>query len=173
MRYLFLFLFSFILLVISAKPSFAQSEYVLPYPSTMPGNALYTVHVAIENLQKYWYFGNLSQFTYNLKQSDKYLVEAKTLFEYKQYLLATKALEKSNDYFQKTHSFLVKAKSEGKDISQKQLLLKSASIKHTEVLQSLLSLVPLEFFWQPEKEPSQKLHLKTIIEDAITIRSIN
>src|ERR1700749_87312 len=79
----------------------ADSPYVLPYPSFMPGTIFYKIDRVIEIFEKYWYFGDFGQFTYNLKESDKYLVQAKTLFEYQQYLLAMVALQQSDAYFQK------------------------------------------------------------------------
>src|SRR3989344_5659903 len=99
-----------IFLFIFAEQCIAESIYVLPYPSSMPGNKLYKVHLFLESLEQYWYFGSFGQFKYSLKESDKYLVEAKTLFDYKQYILANKALQKSDIYFSRTFPFLVKAK---------------------------------------------------------------
>ena len=75
----------FIILIPSSV--YAQSSYVLPYPSQMPGGLYYKIHLIYENVSKYWYFGDFGRFDYNLKQSDKYLVETKTLFEYKQILV--------------------------------------------------------------------------------------
>ena len=76
---------------------FAESQYVLPYPSAMPGSFLYKLNLVQEEILRYWYFGDFGQFKYNLGLSDKYLVEAKTLFEYKQYLLAISPSKWSSD----------------------------------------------------------------------------
>src|SRR5690242_11831315 len=116
---------------------FAKSTYVLPYPSTMPGSFYYKLHLALEEFMQYWYYGNFGQFKYNLKESDKYLVEAKTLFEYNQYLLGYKALKKSDSYFQKTKPFLAKAQKEGNSIVDKISLLQQAAAKHIEVLEKI------------------------------------
>ena len=91
-------LFSLILLY--PQQAFAKSDYVLPYPSLMPGSKLYILQEIKNTVLQYWYFGNFGQFTYALKQSDKFLVEAKTLFEYDQYLLADEALKKSDYFFE-------------------------------------------------------------------------
>ena len=149
---------------------FAQSSYVLPYPSAMPGNKFYKFHEILEFVSKYWYFGNFGQFTYNLNESDKYLVEAKTLFEYKQYLLGYKAQQKSDKYFLETFKYLKNAKAENKDIAEKYSLLKNAAKKHTEVLINLKNIIPSEFLWQPEKSSLTKLNLKSDIENSINIR---
>ena len=117
----------------------ASSDYVLPYPSYMPGNKLYTIHLILETFSKYWHFGDFGQFSYNLRESDKYLVETKTLFEYQQYLLGYKALNKSNDFFIKVEPSLIKAKQNGKDITEKKNTLEQASKKHIEVLQRIIS----------------------------------
>lgn len=166
--YFLVFLFS---IAVFSEKAYAQSSYVLPYPSAMPGSFSYKLHLAWENLMEYWYFGNFGQFSYNLKQADKYLVEAKTLFEYKQYLLAYKALQKSDDYFIKTYLYLRKAKNESKNINQKQNLLKEASLKHKEKLNEIKPNIPENFVWQPEKAALVNLELRKKIEESIGIRT--
>lgn len=157
-------------LIISKSVTFAYLSYVLPYPSAMPGNKVYILRLVLEQIEKYWYFGNLSQFKYNLSLSDRYLVEAKTLFEYNQFLLAYRALQKSDNYFSKTPYFLLLAKKEGKDISEKQAILLSASEKHQEVLKLLETQLPAVYTWTPEKEKSSTLQIKNSIERSIKIR---
>lgn len=163
--FLLVLIFSF-----SASPSYALSTYVLPYPSTMPGGIAYKIHLVEEAILKYWYFGDFGQFNYNLKESDKYLVEAKTLFEYNQYLLGFKALEKSDLYFKNTLPQLVKAKVHGKNISSYRALLNEASQKHIEVLTQLKNEVPESFTWTPEKALPTKLDLKNSLENSIKVR---
>lgn len=159
------------LFTVFGTPCLAVSTYVLPYPTYMPGSFLYKPHLILEEALKFWYFGNFGHFTYNLKQSDKYLVEAKTLFEYNQYLLAYKALQKSDSYFLKTLPNLNDAKKEGKNISQNRKLLFSAAQKHIEVLQNIN--VPDEFTWQSEKSTPSVIKLKSAIEASIEIRKNN
>lgn len=159
-----------IFLRFSSFTIFAQSEYVLPYPSAMPGSKLYPLHKIWEYVLQYWYFGDFTQFTYNLKESDKYLVEAKTLFEYKQYLLGYTSLQKSDDYFIKLPNTLNSARKNNKDISQKQYILKSAGEKHIEVLTETNRRVPKNFTWQPEKSQPTVLNLQETIEKSILIR---
>lgn len=149
---------------------FAQSSYVLPYPSYMPGSMFYKLHRGWESISKYWFFGNFSQFVYNLKLSDKYLVEAKTLFEYKQYLLAYKALIVSNKYFDQSFLFLKNAKEEGKNIVQKEVLFKEAAQKHIEILEKIKQSVPEIFIWAPEKEKETSLFLWKQIDSSINTR---
>lgn len=151
-------------------PTFASSSYVLPYPSTMPGGINYQLHVAWGKISRYWYFGNFGQFAYHLKESDKYLVEAKTLFEYQQYLLGYKALQKSNDYFLQTLPHLEKAKREEKDITQKHSMLHEASLKHSEILQKMQDETPAVFNWSPEKNPSSLLTIHQLIQKSLKER---
>lgn len=150
----------------------AETDYVLPYPSFMPGSKLYKLHLIWDALERYWHFGSFGQFKYNLKQSDKYLVEAKTLFEYKQYLLAYNALKKSDKYFIDTRVALDQAESQNKDITQKQNLLKNAALKHIDWLDSIKRIIPDKFTWRPEKESETDLGLKGAVEEAIKIRRI-
>lgn len=150
--------------------AYAESNYVLPYPSAMPGSNFYALDLAWEAFQKYWHFGNFSQFAYNLKLSDKYLVEAKILFEYKQYLLAHQAIIKSDEYFIAAYRFLGKAKQEGKNISQKEQVLKEAALKHSGVLEQIKRGIPQKFVWTPEKDKPTSLFLWKQIDEAVKIR---
>lgn len=150
---------------------YADSTYVLPYPSVMPGGIGYKIYTVWENFLRYWYFGNFGQFNYDLKESDKFLVEAKTLFEYKQYLLGFAALEKSDADFLQVKPHLLAAGREGKNISEKRMLLHEAALKHIEVLTVLQTQVPETFLWQPEKSAATLLNLKRAIQQAIVIRT--
>ena len=80
-KWFYILICSLLFLILATSFSFAESDYVLPYPSSMPGSKFYQIRLIWDEVKKYWYFGSFGQFEYNLKQSDKYLVEAKTLFE--------------------------------------------------------------------------------------------
>jgi len=152
---------------------FAQSSYVLPYPSSMPGSLSYKIHLIYEDISKYWYFGDFGQFDYNRKMADKYLVEAKILFEYKQYLLGYKALGKSDQYFINILPNLIKAEKNGKNILQKKAVLDEASKKHIEVLRGIENNVPSVFIWEPEKSTPTTLNLKEALDISIQLREKN
>src|SRR5260221_10309515 len=156
----------FCLLYIFTFKANAISPYVLSYPSTMPGSVYYKMHLVLEAFMEYWYFGNFGKFEYNLKESDKYLVEAKTLFEYNQFLLGYNALKKSDTYFQKTKPFLMRAQKEGKNISEKNNMLRQAAEKHIETLEKIKTEVPPTILWQPEKALSTNLNLLDSINQA-------
>ena len=163
-------LFLFLLINLSSVRVFAQSDYVLPYPSQMPGSKFYKINQAIEKLSYFWYFGNFGKTYYYQRLSDKYLVQAKTLFEYKQYLLAYKSLLKSNQYFEKIYPYLVSAKKEGKDISEKQEIFRQESLKHLEELNKLKNSTPEEFLWTPEKAKPTRLNIRSLIDASENIR---
>ena len=170
MRIIFGIVIISILFLFSSLKTSAESAYVLPYPSSMPGNKFYKINLVLENLSKYWYFGDFGQFKYSLKISDKYLVEAKTLFEYKQYLLGYKALEKSDQYFVNILPNLSSAEKNGKNIFQKKAVLKEASQKHIEILKGMEVNAPDVFNWQPEKALPTTLGIKGAIEYSINVR---
>jgi len=169
MRHKLFLLFFFVILAFPFQ-SYASSSYVLPYPGSMPGSFSYKPHLLFEKVLEYWYFGNFSQFEYNLKESGKYLVEAKTLFDYQQYLLGYSALKKSDNYFERTKPSLIKAKSEGKDISRNLLILSNAAEKHIEVIEKLKKENPEEFNWQPEKTKASLLNLKSQFDASVEVR---
>lgn len=160
----------FFLLIFSVKIVNAASSYVLPYPATMPGSIFYKLDILKERLGKVWYFGDFGQFKYNLHLSDKYLVEAKILFEYKQYLLGVSALQKSTEYFEKTFLSLDAAGRHGKNIQEKKLILREAAAKHTEELGKMRSTLPQFFNWQPEKSNPSSLKLWETIDRALSSR---
>ena len=161
----------FVFFLYLSTSAYAESTYVLPYPSQMPGNKFYAINQVIEKVSYFWYFGNFGKIYYYQRLSDKYLVEAKTLFDYKQYLLAYKSLLKSNQYFEKIYPYLVFAKKEGKDISEKQKIFRQASLKHLEELEKLKNNVPDKFEWAPEKDSPTNLNLWTTINTSIAIRN--
>lgn len=163
-------LFVLFFLFVFTTTVYASSPYVLPYPSSMPGTISYKIHLVWEKIMQYWYFGDFGQFEYNIKESDKYLVEAKTLFEYNQYLLGYNALIKSNSYFAKAKPFLEKARQDGKNITEKNQLLIQAAEKHIEVLQKMEKETPKDFIWTPEKNPSSILRIHDVIEQGIRTR---
>ncbi len=169
MKYSWLIGFS-ILLVFLLFPRYVKAEYLLPYPSFMPGNKLYKFSRVLDVVKEWWYFGTISQFKYHLNLADKYLIEAKTLFEYKQYLLATDALKRSNQQFKLMPDIIHKATKEGKDQRQLTVIGKEAVKVHTETLVKLKNEVPQEFLWTPEKEAPTKLNLYQILDEAISLR---
>lgn len=171
-RYLKNIIFLIFFLSIFAPKIWATSDYILPYPSFMPGHKLYFLEQIVDCLSYYWAFGNFARFKYELNLADKKVIEAKTLFEYRQYLLATKALSKSNQHFQKASLYLIKAEAEGKDISQKLANYQLAGNKHREVLKGLKEELPEDFLWQPENQETTRLDLERQIEEAIEIRAI-
>lgn len=165
-KWVFLLLF---LTLITSTSAWAQS-YVLPYPSSMPGSFLYKFHKTYESISKYWHFGEFASFKYNLKYADKYLIEAKTLFEYNQHLLAYKALENSNYYFSKIPDSLKEAKLSGKNTKEKEDIFREASKKHIEILNLLREQTPESFVWTPEKENASNLFIHKLIGNSIKLR---
>jgi len=92
----FVFLTVLYLSLVIGHWSLIHAEYVLPYPSYMPGNKIYRVSRVVDKIKKYWYFGNIAQIKYHLALADKYLVEAKTLMEYDQLQMPDKDIKKSS-----------------------------------------------------------------------------
>jgi hypothetical protein len=159
-----------LLITVLSIPDVTLAAYVLPYPSFMPGNKLYTVMRFLDEVKRYWYWGNLASYRYFLGQSDKALVEAKTLFEYRQYLLATDALSRSNTYFQKAPDSLRKAQEEGKDIKTYEQELAAAAAEHKKILMALIEDTPEEFVWKPEREEETILSIREDLMKAIQLR---
>ncbi len=148
----------------------AHAEYVLPYPSYMPGNKIYNVSRMVDTIKKYWYWGSIASLKYHLKLSDKYVVEAKTLFEYKQYLLAVDALSRSDKEFSRLSYYLGRAKTEDKDVENFKSLLVEAAKKHEQIIRASQLQLPKQFTWTPEKLKSTTLSLYETTESSIKVR---
>lgn len=147
-------------------------EYVLPYPSFMPGHPFYNIQNFIDTIQEFYSFGSFSKFKYHLGMADKKLVEAKTLFEYRQYLLASQALPQYESHLRRANYYLGQAKNEGKNISQKSKILKNATAKHRQVLERLEKELPEQFLWQPEKDKPQVIEIKKILNEAAKVSEV-
>lgn len=136
----------------------------------MPGSKFYKPYLIYEKAARYWYFGDFGRFYYDLKLADKYLVEAKTLSDYRQYLLAYKAIKKSDEFFLNLQPDLIRAKNNKKDIQQKLKLLNSAGQKHLEVFSLLKEIVPGKIVWTPEKSASLEIDFGDVIQKSIEAR---
>jgi len=156
--------------VIFFSPNYVYAEYVLPYPSILPGNKLYSLSRFMDKVKQYWYLGNLSQAKYHLMLADKYLVEARTLMEYKQYSLGTDALENSNLHFRQISFYLQRAAEEGKNIPLFREEFQQAKQTHLTVLFRLKNEIPSDFTWRTEKGESRQLFLADLINNSIALR---
>lgn len=160
---------SLALLFFVSTPVFA--DYVLPYPSYMPGNKLYTISKILEKAEAFWYWGAIGQTKYHMALADKYLVEAKTLFEYKQYILAVAALRESDRYISKVPFDIAWGGQMGKDMSGFEALYKAEREVHRGVLSGLLTTLPAIFVWTPEKAPATTLHIADLLNTSLRLRS--
>ena len=140
----------------------ANADYVLPYPSFMPGNKMSAISRIVDALKEYWYFGTIAKVQYHLGLADKYLVEAKTLFEDRQYLLAADALTRSSDQFERIPQFL--------KYTRQKNIVREASDAHIRVLEELAIKLPDEFEWRPEKAGAALLPIGTLIREAKSLR---
>lgn len=149
----------------------SASDYVFPYPSYMPGHTLYSMSRTIDYVKQWWHWGTFASINYHMALSDKYLVEAKTLIEYKQYFLAVDALTRSDRNIDKLLPLIEKASQEGKDIYPLSRLIESELESHVAVLDNLRRVVPKTVVWQPEKVQATRLDLSDDISDAIIRRN--
>lgn len=131
---------------------------------------MYKISRIMDGVKKHWYWGSIGAVKYHLALSDKYLVEAKTLFEYKQYLLAEDSLSRSDYQYQQISQFLTQAKKDGKDIALLEQSVREASFVHIQTLHNLRQMVPSEYAWSPEKATPALLPLHQSLDSAIEKR---
>lgn len=149
----------------------AASPYVLPYPSFMPGSVLYAGSRMIDRGSRYWHFGTIASIKYHQKLADKYLVEAKILFEYLQYPLALDALARSTAQVHEIPLLLAALEREKKDDSVFVRTFGSEIERHNEVLVQLVGTLPEKFLWVAEKSAPKELLLRQIVGTAIEERN--
>lgn len=152
-------------------PRAVLADYTLPYPSYMPGNKLYKISRFFDTVQKYWYWGNIASVKYHLKLADKYLVEAKTLFEYRQYLLGVDALRRSNEHLPFINKYLILVLDDGKDAQKLKELVTEAMNVHLTMLEKMSIDLPSGYQWTPEKQPSTEIHFIELFQEARKIRA--
>ncbi|KKR91511.1 MAG: hypothetical protein UY16_C0001G0025 [Candidatus Gottesmanbacteria bacterium GW2011_GWA2_47_9] len=157
-------------IIFSIFPSSVYADYVLPYPSYMPGNKLYKPSRFFDAVQKFWYWGNIASFKYRLKLADKYLVEAKTLFEYRQYLLGVDALKRSNQQIPYIKQHLESAKNEDKNIDHMRILMVSGMDAHIKTLEGLSAELPSDYQWVPEKQSPTSINFTQLLQETIATR---
>ena len=163
-------IFCLLLFLCTAATRNAYASYMLPYPSFMPGNKLYRLSRISDTLKLRWSFGSIARAKAYMSVSDKYLVEAKTLFEYQQYLLGADALKRSNSAFEQIPIYIQQGRNERKDMSGIIILLTEEVVVHEKILSQMAKEVPQEFLWTPEKTSATHLSLFQYIEGAIKIR---
>lgn len=159
-----------IIIVFLFCPFVVRAEYVLPYPGPMPGSSLYTFTQIKDRVEKYWHWGNIAKVKYYMTMSDKRIVEAKTLFEYKQYLLGLKALKESDEYILPIKNHLDAAKNEGKEVAYLLDLFRSERSSHIDILMDLMETLPDNFTWTPENDSAQELLLHFQLQQSIDVR---
>jgi hypothetical protein len=170
MKHVFGFLLLIFFVLLFSNRANAQTSYMLPYPGAMPGSKVYIIDQVWERMMSVWHYGDFGRARFNRQQADKYLVEAKVLFEYGQYLLATQSLSRSDRYFRIIQPALEDAKRHGKDITEEKAIVVSATKKHVQVLEDLKRILPEEFVWTPENDQASQLLLHQLINDSIKQR---
>lgn len=145
-------------------------DYVLPYPSFMPGNKLYRMTRILDSLERWWYWGNIASFKYHLKLADKYLIEAKTLFAYKQYQLGVNALKRSDAQIPQVMKFLYSVQKDGKDVQKLKSTADDAMVAHILVLEKLSSELPETYRWAPEKKQPVLFDFSLLLNESLAMR---
>lgn len=162
-----LLVFGYLLFI---HPLQIYAAYMLPYPSTMPGNKIYKITRMLDALKGYWYFGDIAQAKYHLMLSDKYLVEAKTLFEYKQYLLGQDALLRSDSHFSLLEESIMRIETNKKNATDVKRMVSEAADSHIALLNMLQTVTPEVFDWTPEKGEATHIPIHDMIANSKNIR---
>ena len=102
--------------------------------------------------------------------SDKHLVEAKTLFEYKQYALGVRALEKSNSEVVQISPLLSRLIEEKKSNPEIIENVDEEMRSHVGVLARMFSETPDSIEWTEERQAPRVINLNDFHTIAIQLR---
>ena len=165
------FITTLAVLLMYCSISVFASDYVLPYPSFMPGHRLYAIHRAWSRVDEFWHFGAIARIKYHRQRADTLLVEAKTLFEYGQYEFAARALLESNKHFARAVLYDKEIGEQQKDTGEQHALLKASGEKHTEIIGRLSNELPGQIVWEPENREPQIIDIGLLLRQAEIIRA--
>ena len=97
-KFVLIFLYFILYTLYVILPPAVHAEYVLPYPSFMPGSPLYKISTLLDVAKRYWSFGNIAQLKYRMSMADKKLVEARSGKIFSEIVKANiKSLERMSD----------------------------------------------------------------------------
>jgi hypothetical protein len=112
----------------------------------------------------------VSQLKVHRSLSDKYFVESKILFEYKQYSLAVNALVRSNIELERLPRIFEAVIKEKKEIHRIFTETKEDMTVQIQLLQQMKEIFPIQYSWEPENQQASVLKIGEEIDNAIFIR---
>jgi hypothetical protein len=118
----------------------------------------------------YWNFGDIAGMKYERALSDKYLVEAQTLFSYGQYKLAVTAIGKSDQHFAQAVVHAVEITYKQKDNGTQKQILQDQAEKHKEILDSLSESLPETISWNEEQTESEDISISLLLNKSKILR---
>lgn len=163
-----------------AKPILAVKEnkdvsvsYSLPFPGKiLPDNSLWVLKAVRDRIQ-YFLAGNLDQKgALALLFSDKRLGSAVLLFDKNKPLLAGEVLSKGEKYLEEAANFESQSRAKGEDTTPFLLKLAQASLKHREVVESLLVVAPEDMRPELIKTRDYSINVYKNTRDALLSRGI-
>lgn len=143
----------FVLLVplsIHASDMFSQSalqhalqtevNYDLPYSGLLPDNPLYAFKTLRDRIVSFFITDAQKQAQFDLLQADKRLVAAQDLFKEPHHndMLISQTLSKGENYFDESITNIAQAQKEGRLVNDFLDKLSQASLKHQQILYSML-----------------------------------
>lgn len=114
-----------------------RSDYQLPYAGLLPDHPLYVLKTLRDRIVDFLITDPVKKADFTLLAADKRLAAAVVLVEKGKPELAESTASKGETYLSRSISLVKQAKSEGKETTTLVTKLKSALIKHEEVLGEL------------------------------------
>lgn len=152
MKKLFLFIYLFVLVILTGQTAYAGSsnssspsekiQYDLAYPGMLPDHPLYKLKVLRDKISINLINDPLKKADFYLLQTDKGILSSAILVDKNKLKLAEETLLKAENNF--TLLTYELKKLDKKPSAQLVKKLKTASLKHQEVISSLIKRVPKE-----------------------------
>lgn len=125
-----------------------KSDYVLPYPGILPDNPLYSIKMIRDRIILFLINDSVKKAEFTLLQADKRLQAGVTLYreDPQEIELALETIAKGENYFFQSIQHAKKVRSEGRtNFNSLVTDLRSASLKHEEVLRDVEKGFPKEY----------------------------
>lgn len=136
-------------------------DYELPYPGILPDNPLYILKAIRDRIVLFLISDIVKKSEFELLQADKRLNAAYYLSKKgkEKYPLAESTVSKAENYLESAISDTYKAKAQGKHVSDLPNRLYTASLKHTDVINSLAENIQGDIEKKLEREAKRAADL--------------
>lgn len=139
-----IFILTLILLIASARISFAQGEWLDAPVGIRPDSPLYLVERLKERLTLFFTFGEKAKAEKLFRFAEERLAEAEAMATHKKPEVAEKVLKRYEEQLEQAEKHLAKAEEKGEKVEELKEKITENALRHQAILQSVYERVPEE-----------------------------